>query len=153
MRTWYSAQFVTIVITYNDYWTVHCIDRVCFYQVHHHVHWAGFDGVNSMHKLLDLFKGRSVGRVMRATSPNQLRKHRWVKRAEQPRWNIQSSRIIQRRKHNLNKTSTSSSIHDHNCKEHLTAVSYRHPSPSQNINLTVLQKSKSLVSGESKFSV
>lgn len=39
-------------------------------------------------------------------------------------------RIIQRRKHNLNKTSTSSSIHDHNCKEHLTAVSYRHPSPS-----------------------
>lgn len=74
MRIWCNAQFVTIVITYNDYCTVHCIDRVCFYQVHHHVHWAGFDGVNSMHKLLDLFKGRSVGRVMRATSPNQLRK-------------------------------------------------------------------------------
>lgn len=67
---------------------------VCFYQVHHHVHWAGFDGVNSMHKLLDLFKGRSVGRVMRATSSNQLRKHRWVKTQQNSRDGIFSHRVI-----------------------------------------------------------
>jgi len=46
-----------------------------YYQVHHHVHWADFYGVDAVNKLVDLLKGGSVGGVMRAASPNQLPKN------------------------------------------------------------------------------
>ena len=42
------------------------------YQTHHHVHWADFDRVDSVNKLLDLVEGGSMGGVMSPTAPNQL---------------------------------------------------------------------------------
>lgn len=50
-------------------------NNLCYHQVHHHVHRADFDRVDSVNKLPDLFKGGSVGGVMRATSPDQLWQH------------------------------------------------------------------------------
>ncbi len=55
--------------------------QVC-YQVHHHVHRADFDRVDSVNELLDLLKGGTVGGVLRATSPDQLRKDKWDKRQQ-----------------------------------------------------------------------
>lgn len=62
--------------------TINLMSTLCYYQVHHHVHRADFDRVDSVNKLPDLFKGGSVGGVMRATSPDQLRKHKWDKRRQ-----------------------------------------------------------------------
>lgn len=47
---------------------------VCLYQAHHHVHWADFDRVDAVNKLLDLVKGGPVGGVMSTTAADQL----WV---------------------------------------------------------------------------
>lgn len=44
-----------------------------FYQVHHHVHRADFDRVDSLNKLLDLVKGGPMGGVMSTTATDQLR--------------------------------------------------------------------------------
>lgn len=48
-----------------------CLSRC--YQAHHHVHWADFDRVDSLNKLLDLVKGGPMGVVMSTTATDQLR--------------------------------------------------------------------------------
>lgn len=58
---------------------------LCFYQVHHHVHRADFNGVDPVDKLLNLLKGGPVGGVMGAAPANQLQRDERVKNRKRGR--------------------------------------------------------------------